>query len=317
MPPPVARAAAQPPPFVGFGAPVRQQAANASRCVHYDDGRKFSCDLSGKGYRESMAAVDVDVAPFLRAMRGRTVYFVGDSLTRQHFASFCCLVRAELNAPVPAGIDANMTAAGPGRDIRCYATPPGSAASTTVCWVPSGMEPTLPSTASAMAAVVPVIRAGDVALANEGAWRRAFGQNAELELERAQQFVAPAKAAMARGATVVWRETLVQHFDTPTGQHKTTCNEHKLCERCVPVRHPEPLRRLNGLVSGVMHAAAIGVAPAFEASLPQIASHTARTPWQRAAVNSLDCTHYCEPAPIYDRLSATALALFAQRASEH
>ena len=89
----------------GAGAPVRQQATNASRCVHYDDGRKFSCDLAGKDYHEPMAPVDVDVDPFLRAMHGRTVYFVGDSLTRQHFASFCCLIRAEVKAPVPAGID--------------------------------------------------------------------------------------------------------------------------------------------------------------------------------------------------------------------
>ena len=114
---------------------------------------------------------------------------------------------------------------------------------------------------------------------------------------------------------------MAQHFATPTGQHRTVCNQknklcgqngQKACEKsdvcahmtCVEVRDPAPLRTLNTRVTGVMRAAAISVLPAFEASLRAWGSHTARVPYARA---QLDCTHFCEPAPIFQLLTSVTL----------
>eukprot|EP00966_Prymnesium_polylepis_P173823 4020781-Prymnesium_polylepis.1 len=81
-----------------------------------------------------------------------------------------------------------------------------------------------------------VTNQGDVIVANEGVWHRRLGTPEVEEHEQVGQLAsATTHGFRARSVQLYWRETLAQHFPTPTGQFaEVHCGT---CGGCVPLQN--------------------------------------------------------------------------------
>ena len=117
------------------------------------------------------------------------------------------------------------------------------------------------------------------------------------------------------GVLAFWRETTAQHFNTRTGQYKPTgCAGHNCSASCKQVHDPSWATDLNAQVTGVMRAGGIEVLPAFHESLQMWTDHVGRRRVARdAGAHShdapLDCTHFCEPARLFTRMTQQIVSL--------
>ena len=116
------------------------------------------------------------------------------------------------------------------------------------------------------------------------------------------------------GVLAFWRETTAQHFNTRTGQYKPTgCAGHNCSASCKKVHDPSWATDLNAQVTGVMRAGGIEVLPAFHESLQMWTDHVGRRRVARDGAHShdapLDCTHFCEPARLFTRMTQQIVSL--------
>jgi hypothetical protein len=77
------------------------------------------------------------------------------------------------------------------------------------------------------------------------------------------------------------------------------------CSRCAPVSDPASLRHKTEEVNKLLRSMNVAVLPAFEESLLHAHGHIGLVSTARGArdASSFDCTHLCEPAPLFDRLN--------------
>ena len=277
---------------------------STAQCSFHTSASRYVCNAS---------AVRPSTLPRASvALGSRSVYFVGDSLSTQHFHAFACELEMDLNVPVDALHD--LTAAG--LDATCATSraldvPPSPSR---LCSIRAGENLHKISTATAcrtLAGVGGTLRAGDVVVANEGLWRRAYDENStDRELERVDEFSQRGSCVnLLRnlGVRLLWRETSAQHFDrTPTGQYKAGCKVTR-CGGCGPVDDANALRTLNDAVSMRMRTMGVGVLPFFEPTLPLWTEHVARLSGFVRHEHILDCTHWCEPNTVYAALTPALL----------
>ena len=109
-----------------------------------------------------------------------------------------------------------------------------------ICHLDAGAALSIPSTSAALRTLARsrLLRKGDIVVANEGVWRRAFNSNAtegiRQELSRVRQLDAATVREIREeaGAVLLWRETAAQHFDrSATGKYKTGCRSYS-CGSC-------------------------------------------------------------------------------------
>ena len=280
-------------------------AENSPKCAHYGSTSRYMCD-GGSDYA-SRSQFDAVLGPDVFA--NRSAYFVGDSMALQHMHAFACALRAD----VPSG---NLTAAlkraavnasRVGDTNQCFVRRSGRGGGR-VCQVTAGSVFTGWSVGEACRALTGLLAPGDVVIANEGLWWRAFTFNTPeadgyaREMKRIRELDAEViRGIRAAGAVLLWRETSAQHFDrTPTGQYKTGCVND--CGHCRPVQTPQPLRRRNHDINRYFRGLNVSVLETFEASLKMWNEHVAR----RSRVlpkGLLDCTHFCAPSPIFTALT--------------
>ena len=222
-------------------------------------------------------------------------------MSMQHYRAFAC----QLHAVVPA---AGVAEAQRFEDSTCSAHRGGR-----ICHVrASGPDV---STAMVANALLPILAPGDVVVVNEGLWHRALARtNTSRELSNARAAVLPMREMLRIGVLAFWRETTAQHFNTRTGQYKPTgCAGHNCSASCKKVHDPSWATDLNAQVTGVMRAGGIEVLPAFHESLQMWTDHVGRRRVARdAGAHSdapLDCTHFCEPARLFTRMTQQIVSL--------
>ena len=286
-------------------------------CRLYDESSRYICDRGAAAQHDEYTNT---LATQFAA--DRSIYFVGDSLSLQHAHAFACALLAD----EPAGnLSAVFAKHGTSRvDSECWVRRGtrggggggGGGGGSRVCHVVAGEEISKPSTGEACKALgnaSGLLRAGDVVVANEGVWRRAFSfseakAGAALELSRVGEFdKATVNALRRRGAAVLWRETAAQHFErTSTGQYKTGCKQD--CGGgCSRVANPSPLAALNAEVNRLIDALGVPILPAWARSLDLWTEHVGRRSMHVQQKNILDCTHFCAPSRLFGELQALLL----------
>ena len=304
-----------------------------SQCRIYDPSSRYVCN--GHAHQLSNLLDDGASAAQFHA----SAYFVGDSLSLQHMHAFACSLLADV--PTRNLTEELARHSTHGIETQCFRRRDGRPGR--VCHFKAGELVTEPSAAEAckgLANASGLLGPGDLVVANEGVWRRAFGYSSnqslvwgkEFELSRVREFSARvARSVEAAGATLLWRETAAQHFGrTPTGQYKpgckdgckpgcprdgsykAGCNPHcKSCGECGAIRNAQPLRSLNAEISQMMAALHVRVLPVFERSVGMWDEHVARRSAEMVERNILDCTHFCEPVRLFGELQPLLLEVAA------
>lgn len=200
----------------------------SAHCPFHDNGDRFSCHRASS-YR---GCVDVEPAPVCGRLAEKVLFFVGDSLTFQHYRTTLCHVHA-------AGFRKYNSWKLPGPEIGPRTSPRvgvsciGFVGCTAFCWLAAGSaragEPSVEQALGFLAASRDVSRllrnitSGAplqlVVVANEGLWWT------HDEAERRARAAAALWAGRAsnrslrglRGACLLWRETSPSHFNTPGG----------------------------------------------------------------------------------------------------
>ena len=291
-------------------------------CARHPRACEVSPDVACVWYHRNVTsytcagwAVDRRIAPISRSadssqldfsLFGRNVYFVGDSMSMQHFHAFACHVGADIPT---APLDIMQ----PFEGSTCAAT--RSRPAERVCHVRAGGNASWTS-GRACAQLAPLIRRGDIVIANEGLWHRGQGRSGEVEEEvRLVRELGLGLAALhAKGAALLWRETTAQHFSTLSGQyHKPAGCQGKACgTKCQAVRNEFVQRAINTLVNRALEAMSVPVLPVFESSLRMWADHVEHrgtSPLRKST--ALDCTHFCEPSPLFASTDLTLRILSA------
>ena len=236
-----------------------------------------------------------------RAWPRGSAYFVGDSLTLQHFHAFACGLLADVPAP-PLPRDVAL-------ESQCVTRRDGADAGR-VCQLFAGTALSGVSTGAALRNLsrANLLQPGDVVVANEGLWRRAYSADPFEELSRVRELDGPTVHAIhAAGASLFWRETTAQHFDiSPNGLFKPACKIED-CGECGPVRNVTALVSLNALISAEIEARGVRVLPVFNRSLFMSDQHVARRSHYVRQKRILDCTHFCAPSPLFSSLTPMIL----------
>lgn len=229
-------------------------------------------------------------------------FFVGDSMSLQHFRAAACQMLADVPAPplAPFSVHEGSTC-GERRD-----------GSGRVCHVRAGANATGWTVGRAIAVLAALVHDGDVIIANEGLWHRALRHEhstAASEVAAVRDLARGVDALRGRRVELLWRETTAQHFETPTGQHKPSgCANGRGCGTCRPVLNSTVQREHNERSNAVVRALGVPIVPIFEASLAMWDEHVAR----RGSIqhgktsHALDCTHFCEPSRLFTSLTSTS-----------
>jgi len=277
-------------------------------CRLYNPSSRYVCDGGEAALLESRAQ-----QAWRNPWPNGSAYFVGDSLSLQHLHAFACALRADLPAPPLEAAISPVSSCVMRRD----------GGHGRICHVEAGSGSSRPSTGATLRTLAQsrLLRRGDVVVANEGVWRRAFSPRGDPNEGKRQELsrVRELKAATVReirdkaGAMLLWRETAAQHFDrTSSGKFKTGCAT-RACGACVPVRNASGLWALNDLVNREIEGLGVRVLPFLNASLGLFQQHVARRSQFVIQNRILDCTHFCEPSALFSRL--TPLILEAALAS--
>ena len=186
-----------------------------------------------------------------------------------------------------------------------------------VCFLQAGERLDEPSAASVckMLSLSGALHAGDIVVANEGLWHRAFDKDgAAREMERVGEFAHHGSCVprlRSLGVRLLWRETSAQHFSrSPTGQYKAGCKVAG-CGSCGPIADTVPLEALNAAVTTRMQSVGVPVLPLFAATLPLWDAHVIRRSAYVQQWHILDCTHFCEPNTIFTALTPLLLQRMA------
>ena len=237
----------------------------------------------------------------------RSVYFVGDSLSSQHFHAFACELHMDREVQAHSTQDLSTV----GLQATCAmrrSNQPGR-----LCHISAGngLQEASSAAVCRILSTSGTLRKGDVVVANEGVWRRAFdGDGAVHELQRVGEFADPGSCVgilRSLGVRLLWRETAAQHFDrTLTGQYKPGCKIAR-CGRCGRIMNTTSLLVLNAAVTSRMQSLGVPVLPFFAPTLPLWDAHVARLSLSVRQAQILDCTHWCEPNAIFTAMSPVLL----------
>ena len=155
---------------------------NAS-CVLYaaDGGDRFGCWHWPTFHSSREATLQSDLSPsslrwLRRVFSRRSVYFVGDSLTGQHFRSFACAMQQE--SSVPSGTIPDATCVARNRDPTRNET----LISARSCWLRAGDGIKDITLKGQLLYVLSSLQRGDVVVLNQGVWWRQRDTEASVEL---------------------------------------------------------------------------------------------------------------------------------------
>ena len=271
-------------------------------CAFHTNASRYVCEASSQA-----SSVLMNATAASEALGGRSVYFIGDSLSSQHFHAFAC--ELHMDREVRAHSTRDISAAG--LKVKCamrHTNQPGR-----LCHISAG-EGLQEASSAAVCRILSssgTLRKGDVVVANEGVWRRAYGDDSVVqELQRVGEFAEPGSCVgilRSLGVRLLWRETAAQHFDrTPTGQYKAGCKLSR-CGHCGRITNTTSLLALNAAVTSRMQSLGVPVLPFFAPTLPLWDAHVARLSQFVRREHILDCTHWCEPNALFSALTPVLL----------
>ena len=296
-------------------------------CRLYDDGARFGCALADPSYHEKPStAAPLDIDRFRRAL-STSLFFIGDSITEQHFRAAACTLRAwnATRTTIPAArcyvhynFDDAATVVDAGRGVA------------RVCYVQAGKGRSDRSTHAAFEALASSgeLVNGSTVVVNEGVWFRTEKEEGlPSQIGDAEEAEEVARAAAwgrvdfgllsAQRVAVVWRETAAQHFATRRGSgmwpgRPGLTSERLPREACAPLReesHMGGAQRRR--VAAVARALPPGmrVLPLFDASVAGWASHIERHTPHGRSTRGRDCSHFCEPSPLFEEANKRLLEL--------
>lgn len=268
----------------------------------------------------------------------RSFYFIGDSLSGQHFRAFACLAMVSMRVPTtlspPSGDQAYPHA-------DCFYRTGTSdvlngSETSSICHVSAGHTNAAGTSrwrsSAAMLDTLAArwLRRGDVVILNEGAHHRSAMVDDDKalasELDRVRELNRSLLHELSgRGVHLFWRSTFAQHFDTPTGgwtervSHRPSPAQHSTDGRlCHPLNASSlggaSLRRADALSRDVIASASegSGMEPldGFAHSIDLWRAHCEMsTPYARRRAhvhgfgNGYDCTHWCEPSLLFAALN--------------
>jgi hypothetical protein len=208
--------------------PMRWCQTNLSRtCPFHDNGYRTSCHLWDRSYQQ---CVDVptpggDDPMACRLLNGSAVLYIGDSISRQHFATHACHICAFakscahtkhlLPGPQVHGVTASSS-------MTCYQF----SACYGICHLMAGTaRPAEPPIASAIGYVLnsPLFRRWRqlVLIANVGHWwTQAEGE--ALALAGVSAYVRHDHSDASKRSCLIWRETSPSDFNTSDGTYNAT-----------------------------------------------------------------------------------------------
>lgn len=235
----------------------------ASLALLYDDqleAERYWCPASSE---EPLSQLHASASHALRrlARAGTSFYFVGDSVTAQHFRSVACAL----------GIlaVANTSLASDWKCFTCLASP---VVRSRICFTHGGSRvrtrhgtyaelPVISKQGSFTQLIVSrILTAGDILLLNEGVHFRHFPQPApqlDPETRRINEIASGhsvLEGAMKQGARVIWREVLAQHFNTSQGLFPSSNATSEQVEQCVPHASASPAAPDGGTSDASLHA---------------------------------------------------------------
>ena len=273
-------------------------------CSLYDDGTRLSCALADAAYRPPpLPPLPLSAARAL-VHGGRSVYFVGDSLSAQHFRAFACMLE-----PLVAGPHHGSRIAGNlGQRLNCVK--PSAPRAGSIC----AIRLSVPIATSEL--LRRGLSSGDVVVLNEGVYVRS---DADGGLQRELDHVGKAlrdtnlAALRASGALVLWRETLAQHFPTASGLYAKPGlgidpARSLIQGSCRPLRDASVATRANSAVTNLVRSFNVSVLRAFSTSAERWDEHIDRHSEYARNKNSTDCTHFCEPSSLMATLNGELLA---------
>jgi hypothetical protein len=242
---------------------------------------------------------------FLARMQGKKLLFLGDSLSRENFLSFGCmlLVSTTATAEISSG------SAGAGKSFQKLHLPEYNF---TVLFQ---LENEVPEIVGFLS--YHHFTAHDTVVANWGAWWN-LEQDARSVMAIAGSRVyqqAKLQLTAALGAfneltsehrpRLIWRESAAQHFDTPGGLWYSGEGMPRLAAgACLqgPLEEQMALGNWrNSAVEPILRKSSIPVLRVFASTAGAAEYHTGEHPPRRANLPpGFDCTHYYLPGPTVD-----------------
>lgn len=336
--------------YAGYACPlwnnslVYARTEQRFRCDRYGDApfRRFdpSCAAASSGSDGGGGGGGSAASSSLHLVReNTTVWFIGDSISRQHALAFACRLHhdahrkrrapsAEPSSPAeptlgqtPLSLTAHPTWA-------ALANPPAlpvssanrhqppfcmTVARRSACFVSSWRRA---SDSAARLVEHGVVSRGDLVLLNDGLH---FPDALAITVaaETAQAFAnasSPLAVAAARGGVrFAWRETSPQAFGFlgNGSYHSGSYAKTRAHSACTPVvRTARPAWYVDAHAR--MAAVGLAVMPTWRATVTQWDTHLARrTPHMTAHSGILDCTHFCEPSGVMEHWNDALLRLLA------
>lgn len=276
---------------------------DSTRCPFYDSGERFSCDLEMNEHDPAMKTVSDHRMLNLRqhlAKSKSTLWFIGDSISRQYFDLFSCAMfyagshSNDVEAPMHTSADGC-------REFDDQFQ---------LCYISAGtaieQDHSVKNTISALNSRN-VFTPGSIIIANEGNWWRGVSRGID-EKDRVKDFNVK-DVENNRRIKVFWRETLAQHFPSRDGTFASKDswydNEHT---SCVPVEDSTKLTQLNQEINDILDRNGVSIIPGFDLSLSASSAHDhleQKTPHCKR--QGCDCTHWCTPSNTLNQLRDTAL----------
>ena len=294
--------------------PSRPSVCGQPHCPYHDGDARFSCHLaklpSGRAaYTECIPALPgfPTTSSACTLLRNRTVVFMGDSTSREHYNAFrCALLQGVTDAPVRADIFNKSLR---WKDhllwlqyLQCHAFPGCGA----VCMLPAGqLQGGSPDVRFQLARLLEARLSSArsvLIVANQGLWHvgsAGYGARTVRKLAvSADAAVGVWRALRERNDCLLWRETSPQAFNTPSGAYPGRVDKYQGwygrggCTPHTEVDSPwEP-------VHDIFEAAQIRVIRVWNESRVHHSAYISNRT-EHALKRGADCTHFCTPG-VYD-----------------
>jgi len=291
------------------GAAALAASPNPGWCPYYDEGQRFRCDVNrSKSDRSIWTLPSGDM---------RNVALVGDSLAGQRYNAMRCLLhfsgrllRGAHTSTLPSwakAYPAELQGIRVKKPACMEVLSPGYKLSS-ICLVAAGAGM---AGGSRVAEVLTYLRdhrgpLPDAIFVNEGVWFRGSRGDRELDYIKAIKRDV-VEDLRARGVNVFWVETMAQHFATPFGTYKGGWYFKGNIRSCVPISDKSWVLTRNAQVNELLQAMNVTVIPALLESIDLHSKHLESKTRHPLLRNAVDCTHFCEPSALMQRIAATAL----------
>jgi hypothetical protein len=281
------------------------------KCPYYD--AKFVCSNTNMQVSNKPSTT---MAKFPKLHNIRDMYFVGDSLSCEHFSEFACYFNTYYNMSfgptfqVSRVLPTNLSS-----NTKCREASDSTTNSmihtinTTrdrpirLCFIEAGTLHGNVHSASQTAQKLNSYVSDSIIILNEGVWWRNTKFSPDVELSRLKELKGVKANMNTHNNLFIWRETLAQHFPTVDGRYGSWYSQAGLGakhgdKKCSPTgklwKSKYPLLK-------TIEGAKVPIITIWEESARAATQHIElRTP--NTQTRGMDCTHFCAGSPLMQTL---------------